>query len=105
MVQLHEIPGLQVTDHDRFRREGIDNLFKILDDISKPRLDRGQHDVWLNVTGGFKSVVPYVTLFGLLYRLPVVYIFERSNTLITLPPAAINFDFERLARWATRYIG
>ena len=97
-VQLHEVHGLQVEDRDRFRREGIDSLFKILDGLSKPRLDRGQHDVWLNVTGGFKSVVPYVTLFGLLYRLPVVYIFERSETLITLPPAAINFDFERLAQ-------
>lgn len=97
-VQLHEVHGLQVEDRDRFRREGIDNLFKRLDELSKPHLDRGQHDVWLNVTGGFKSVVPYVTLFGLLYRLPVVYIFERSETLITLPPAAINFDFERLAQ-------
>ena len=97
-VQLHEVCGLQVTDRNCFRREGIDSLFKILDRLSKPHLDRGQQDVWLNVTGGYKSVVPYVTLFGLLYRLPVVYIFERSNTLITLPPAAINFDFERLAQ-------
>lgn len=97
-VQLHEVYGLQVTDRDRFRREGIDNLFKILDELSKPHRDSGQQDVWLNVTGGYKSVVPYVTLFGLLYRLPVVYIFERSKTLITLPPAAIDFDFERLAQ-------
>ena len=98
-VDIHDIAGLQVKDLSLFRREGIPNLFRKLDDISRPARDRGRHhDVCLNITGGFKSVVPYVTLFGLLYRLHVVYIFERSDTLLTLPPALINFDFERLAQ-------
>lgn len=98
-VYIHNIAGLQMKDLGLFRREGIPNLFKRLDDISRPARDRGRHsDVWLNVTGGFKSVVPYMTLFGLLYQLRIVYIFERSDTLITLPPALINFDFERLTQ-------
>ena len=98
-VHVHEVSGLQVLDRDRFRRVGIATLFEILDSIARPCLDRGQgRNVYLNVTGGFKAVVPYATLFGLLYRLPVVYIFERSAALLTLPPAAINFDFERLSQ-------
>ena len=99
-VQLCEIAGLQVTDGNRFRKEGVNSLFGSLDRICRNLLNRSQREIWLNITGGFKSVVPYVTLFGQLYQLPVVYIFERSDSLITLPPAPVNFDFERLARAA-----
>ena len=95
-VRISKIAGLQVADGHRFRRKGINSLFEELDRIYRLH----QPEIWLNVTGGYKSVVPYVTLFGQLYQLPVVYIFERSDSLITLPPAPVNFDFERLARAA-----
>jgi putative CRISPR-associated protein (TIGR02619 family) len=94
-VQAQALPvaGLQVDDAARFRRVGIQNLFGII-----AALHRESGDAVLNATGGFKSVVPYITLYGLLYRLPVVYVFERSSTLIELPPAAIGFDHELIAR-------
>lgn len=87
------IAGLQVDDVARFRRVGIQNLFGTIAD-----LHREAGSAVLNITGGFKSVVPYITLYGLLYRLPVVYVFERSPTLIELPPAAVSFDHARIAR-------
>ena len=99
-VTLHQVSGLQVTDRDEFRGEGINSLFSVLDELSAKAVKFGDRDIALNITGGFKAVVPYVTLFGLLYRIPVVYIFEHSNALITLPPAAINFDFDRMAQAA-----
>lgn len=96
---LKEIKGLQVRDANRFRREGVQNLFselrKLVDQDSNDL--ESERNVILNTTGGFKSVVPYVTLFGLLYRLPVIYLFEFSRALITLPPAPISFDYERLS--------
>jgi putative CRISPR-associated protein (TIGR02619 family) len=97
-VELVRIGGLQVDDAGRFRREGVQNLFGELHRRCGPRLDDEQTEIILNATGGFKSTVPYLTLYGLLYRLPVVYIFERSETLIWLPPAPVHFDYERLAR-------
>lgn len=93
-VTNHEIKGLQVRDAHRFRRTGIPNLFQTLDRVS----NNADGPTVLNATGGFKSVVPYLTLYGILRRLPVIYIFERSDTLITLPPAPLNFDYERIAR-------
>lgn len=45
-----------------------------------------------------KGVVPYLTLFGLIYRIPVTYIFEYSGTLIHLPPAPVSFDWRLLNR-------
>jgi len=96
--KAHKIVGLQVLDAPRFRRSGVQNLFAKLNEICKPHLDNPEASVVLNAAGGFKSVTPYLTLFGLLYRIPVTYIFEQSPAMITLPPAPINFDYERLSQ-------
>jgi len=42
--------------------------------------------------------VAYLTLYGLIYRQTVGYIFERSEQLIQFPPVPINFDYDRLKR-------
>ena len=61
-VKRVQIAGLQVKDEKAFRRDGIQNLFQALNRTLENIPDK---DVVLNVTGGFKSVVPYITLFGL----------------------------------------
>ena len=100
--ELFCLQGLQVENAERFRREGIQSLFETLE-----RLRQRDWNLRLNVTGGFKSVVPYMTLYGQFHQLEVVYIFERSSQLINLPPAPINFDYERLkiAEEALRWLG
>ncbi|MCC6240017.1 MAG: putative CRISPR-associated protein [Phycisphaerales bacterium] len=101
---VKEIEGLQVTDALKFRRQGVQNLLAAADTASEQTGTDTQ--VVLNVTGGFKGVVPYLTLYGLLKQIPVIYLFERSNAVITLPPAPLSFDYERLARarMAIQYI-
>ena len=96
--ELEQVRGLQVTDAAKFRREGVQNLFAILEKWCRPSLDSQDHSIFLNINGGFKSVVPYLTLFGQLHLLPVIYLFERSDQLITLPPVPIQYDYERLSR-------
>lgn len=92
-VSTQVIQGLQVTDERRFRREGVPNLFTQLESCRRayPGLDPV-----LNATGGFKGVVPYLTLYGLLESLPVVYLFERTEALLHLPPAPLSFDWSLL---------
>lgn len=94
-VTVHPIEGLQVTDEERFRKTGVENLFRRLDKLTQESADV---EIVLNITGGFKAVVPYLTIYGLLKQLQVVYIFEQSSSLLHLPPIPINFDYERLAR-------
>ena len=91
-VECKRIDGLQATDPTRFRRLGVQNLFAELD-----RRCASNGSVFLNVTGGFKSAVPYVTLYGILHQVPVVYIFELSDSLFTLPQPPVHFDYDRLA--------
>ena len=71
VCKLEKVVGLQATDAVAFRRQGVQNLFRILDEI------RGKHpssEIVLNATGGFKSMVAYLTLYGLIYRQTVGYI-------------------------------
>jgi putative CRISPR-associated protein (TIGR02619 family) len=86
------VSGLQVRDGRRFRQIGVRSLFDEID-----RLRRETSDLELNATGGFKSMVPYLTLYGMFHDLPVFYIFEQSDTLITLPRIPLAFDWRRLA--------
>lgn len=98
-THLIGVPGLQVEDEREFRTKGIQELYSCLDKQTTAARASGS-EVILNTTGGFKSVVPYVTLFGLLRGLPVTYIFERSDNLMTLPPAPLNIDYNRASLMA-----
>jgi len=93
--ELKTIPWLQATNAVTFRRQGVQNLFQILDEI---RLKHPNCEIVLSATGGFKSMVAYLTLYGLIYRQTVCYIFERSDQLIEFLPAPISFDYDRLKR-------
>ncbi len=93
--RLRRVPGLQVLDATAFRRRGVQALFAELDALRAAAPDA---EVVLNITGGFKSVVPYVTLYGVVHLLAVHYIFERSDQLLRLPQVPLQYDYERLGR-------
>ncbi|UYN93745.1 MAG: putative CRISPR-associated protein [Enhydrobacter sp.] len=92
-ARVHVIEGLQVRDGKTFREKGIDSLFRTLETLTA---DLAPEEVQLNVTGGFKGVVPYLVLFGMFRRMPVSYVYEASDTLITLPPVPLELAWERL---------
>lgn len=94
-VSLHLITGLQVKDGARFRREGvrflIDCLYEILASAPASTYTR-----ILNPTGGFKGVVPYLTIIGMLENAQVSYIYEQSPELLTLAGLPVTLDYDRL---------
>ncbi|SDL41713.1 putative CRISPR-associated protein, APE2256 family [Clostridium cochlearium] len=88
---IENIEGLQVNDAEVFRKKGIKNLIeKMLDILEKYQYEE---DIIFNPTGGFKGVVPYITLTGMIYKKKITYIFEQTEGLITLPPIPIDFNF------------
>ena len=96
---VRRVEGLVVHDRTRFREMGLMNLGKaILTYASDPNRRYVTGGVVLNPTGGYKGVVPFVTVLGMLLGLKTVYVFEFSNDLIQLPPLPLSFDmgiFER----------
>lgn len=92
-TRIEVIPGLQVSDAQRFRTAGVLNFTKAV----LRELDRyGTGQCILNPTGGFKSLVPYTVLIGMLKGIPAKYIFEQSAALIALPMMPVEFARTRL---------
>ena len=86
---VDSVDGLQVHDAERFRRTGIVNFVgKCLNAVNQ----FGNTHSILNPTGGFKALMPYAVLVGMLKKVPCKYIFEQSTTLLTLPPFPIAID-------------
>lgn len=91
-VTTEEIKGLQVSNPELFKKTGIRNYIdkatKIIED------NRYSYKLILNITGGFKAVVPYTTLLGMLFQIPVFYVFEDTQSLIELPPLPLEYNFK-----------
>lgn len=89
LIHVEPVPGLQVQNAERFRREGVVQFVRrCLEAITS----FGSAHVILNPTGGFKALVPYTVLVGMVKRVPCHYIFEQSAELIELPPLPVTFD-------------
>nr|WP_238718471.1 putative CRISPR-associated protein [Petrachloros mirabilis] len=87
-VQTKKIEGLQVQNADRFRQQGVINFIK----EAIAEIDCHGNNVILNPTGGYKALVPYMVLLGMIKSVKCNYIFERSTSLLELPPLPIEFD-------------
>lgn len=88
-VRIEIISGLQVGDARRFSRVGvIEYLRRAIRYID----GYGAGQCVLNPTGGFKALVPYSVLLGMLRDVACRYIFEFSTELIELPPLPVDFS-------------
>lgn len=97
-VIVERVEGLQVRDAKRLREMGLARLMQVvLRYVEDPQRKYGGGLV-INPTGGFKGVVPFLTVIGMIFRVPTVYVFEFSDTLIHLPPLPINFDLQLFQR-------
>ncbi len=94
-VHIERIEGLQVHDEARLRDDGLPNLMRVIMGYCK---EWNNDSIILNPTGGFKGLVPFLTVLGMMYRLRTVYVFEFSNVLINLPPLPISLNEELLTR-------
>jgi len=90
------VPGLQSNDGRRFS-QGIQRYIGQV--TSCVQQWRSSHDIILNATAGFKSLIPYMTLIGALNGLTMQYIFEQSPTLLTLPFVRLQFDHALFKRY------
>ena len=79
------IEGLQIEDKEKFEKDGLHNFVKFFKEL-KPK------DIIFNITAGYKAFIPYLTIIGQLYNIPIRYIFEDSQELISIPQLPIGFD-------------
>jgi putative CRISPR-associated protein (TIGR02619 family) len=88
-VDVFPVPGMQVSDPRLFKQQGaVEYCKRCLDVVNR----YGRENVILNPTGGYKALVPYAVLVGMLKRVPCRYIFEQSSVLMDLPPLPVEFQ-------------
>ncbi len=85
------IEGLNVEDGDSFVKDGLLNLFDFLKNFGEENL--GMNNVLFNISGGYKGVIPFLTIIAQIYRVPLFYTYEKSEVLITIPQLPINIDW------------
>ncbi|WP_230467575.1 hypothetical protein [Lujinxingia vulgaris] len=88
-ITSHRIEGLRVDSASAFRRKGLP---KYIDTVYRILRDAGGYDMVFNPTGGFKSLVPYLSLIAMLEGAETRYIFEHSDELLSLMPLPISID-------------
>ncbi|MCR6544719.1 hypothetical protein [Dehalobacterium formicoaceticum] len=93
------IKGLQVEDRKRFEQEGIVNLVKRFSEITGGYTE----NVIMNVTGGYKGVIPYLSILSQINNVPIYYIFEDTEELIRIPQAPINLDKGLFEKYHLRF--
>lgn len=87
-VKVEKVKGLQVLDAELFRTTGVVEFVRhIIREINS----YGASNIILNPTGGYKALVPYTVLIGMLKGVKCDYIFEQSTTLLELPPLPVEF--------------
>jgi putative CRISPR-associated protein (TIGR02619 family) len=94
--KVEVVPGLQVDNARDFRTRGVMEFTRR---VLRWIAGYGAEQCVLNPTGGFKSLVPYAVLIGMLKGVAARYIFEQSSALIDLPRLPVEFAAGRLAPW------
>lgn len=93
-IDIKRIKGLQVHDVKALKEQGFRELVTtVLAYLTDDDLNY-QYEVVLNPTGGYKGVMPFLTVLGMLYGKRSVYIFEHAEQLISLPPLPFTFDID-----------
>ncbi len=95
------VKGLNVKSASSFQKIGFQELLKIIRKKSLEvkqynfnKNDNQKHGIILNISGGYKAIIPVITLIGQLEELPLSYIYEDSNELIPIGNLPIDFDWD-----------
>ncbi len=95
--EIKIIEGIQVLNPVLFRETGVRNYLKCLAEYGSMLTP---DEIIINITGGFKAILPVATMIGNVLGHRVVYVFERSDELITIPPLPVSVDVELWGRYA-----
>ena len=86
------VDDLQINNANAFVRNGLHNLFNKIENIAGAYPNMQSRNVVLNITGGYKAIVPFLSMYAQINNIPLYYVFEDSNDLIEMPQLPIATD-------------
>jgi len=92
------IEGLQVKNSEELGKEGFTNLINAVQKVKEGnkkenKTQKEKVQLILNVTGGYKAIIPILTILGQVMDVPVNYIYEDSDALIKIEKMPIGIDW------------
>ena len=94
------IADLQVTDRDKFARDG---LRRLVDKVDWLVASLGRENLAINITGGYKAVIPYLTIMAQIYNLPIYYVFEDTDLLLKIPHIPVDVDWNIFNKYTDEF--
>ncbi len=94
----HIIHKLRITSNEDYQ-EGFMNLIGVVTDLIDNNKN-AEKEIILNITGGYKAIVPIFTLIGQLENVPLKYIGQESDLskdsqLVEIGNLPFNFDWQQ----------
>lgn len=89
--QVRLVPLTFQSDPKQIETTGLRDLINaFISEIEKAQRDG--REVIINATAGFKAQIVYSTMIGMIYQVPIQYLYEDFRTVVTFNPIAIEWD-------------
>jgi len=83
------IDGLSLASAGDFEEKGLPSLVARLNDLGI-----NNANIIVNITGGYKGVIPFLTILGQINKKSkIMYLYEDSDEIITIPRIPISYDW------------
>jgi putative CRISPR-associated protein (TIGR02619 family) len=99
VLSNEKIDGLNFEDDgEEFEKTGFGKLIEHLEQIKTKREKENKDEkenigITLNISGGYKAIIPFLTIYAQLTELALFYVYEDSRNLITINPVPLKFDW------------
>jgi putative CRISPR-associated protein (TIGR02619 family) len=88
---IHLVPLQFQEDEQHIETLGLRSLVNtLIEEINKAR--KHEQDIIINATAGLKIEIGYSTMIGMLYQVPVKYLYEKFDRVVTFNPIALDWD-------------
>jgi putative CRISPR-associated protein (TIGR02619 family) len=91
-IQVCEAGELDVVERDKFRA----GLAQVTGSVIQESRKEGYAARYLNLTGGYKGIIPVLSLLGYTESVSVCYAHEKSSDILIMPELPVAWDRQRL---------
>ncbi|MEW6457049.1 MAG: hypothetical protein AB1410_10105 [Acidobacteriota bacterium] len=93
--KFNVISGVNISAN--YSSDFLQGLSSLADKINKEISSKDYDEIYVNITGGYKGIVPITSLLGFVdEKIKVFYAHEESRTVIITPPLPVSWDIRRV---------
>jgi CRISPR/Cas system-associated protein Csm6 len=89
--------NLDIENNEEFKK-GLSDLFSKIKEAIKELKTNGCDKIFINITGGYKGLIPFLSLYGFLEEEVegMIYAYESSKDILNIPPLPLEWNLRYL---------